>query len=216
MSGMNGKLAGLVLATLLVACATSSEQSGASRELQAARATMDKANALPQVTELRRRLSGARALLVVSPGAGGVAMARVPDKAELSAPAFYGVTQVNAATGSGGTGFSRAPQKLEVVAAFISERSMDWLRSPTIPGQAGLRVAAAGATQAQRDLADVVVLDLKSPTATQVDFDVALLTIDAKANRAFYGAPLAPTEIFRRPAPAAAGPLQQALLSPPR
>lgn len=227
MSGMNGKLAGSAFAMLLAACAASSEPSAASRELQAARATVDKANALPQAGELRGRLSGAsggtdatdasggrgaRALLVVSPGGGGLAMARLPGKMELSAPVFYGVTQLNAATG-GGTGFSRAPQNREVLAAFISERSLDWLRAPTVPGQAGLRVAAVGATPAQREQADVLVLDLKAPAASQVDFDMALLTVNAQANHKFYGAPLPPAEILRQSAPAAAVPLQQSLLA---
>lgn len=198
---------------LLLACGTASEKAAAPRELSSARATVQKAAALPDPAGFRRDLGLARAVLVVSPNAGGVAMARGVGSNVLSAPAFYGVTQVNAGTGGAGTGFSRAPQRLELVAAFMTQDSLQWLMSPTLPGRGGLRVAGAAASPEQRAQADVLVLDLQDPQARKPNLDLALISIDAQANQSFYGKPLAPAEIFTmRPAQGSeAAALQSAL-----
>lgn len=201
------------LATCLAACSASPEKTAQPRELSAARQTVQKAAALPDPAGFRRDLGMARAVLIVSPNAGGVALARTPGSNTLSAPAFYAVTQVNAATGSGGTGFSRTPQRQELLAAFMTEDSMDWLKNPALPGKGGLRMEAAAASPEQRARADVLVLDLKTPNARSVNLETALISVDAQANQAFFGKPITPAEIFslRPPHASEAGALQQSL-----
>jgi lipid-binding SYLF domain-containing protein len=203
----------LLGALILSACSASPEKTAQPRELAAARQTVQKAAALPDPVGFRRDLGLARAVLVISPNAGGVALARTPGSNTLSAPAFYTVTQVNAATGSGGTGFSRAPQRQELLAAFMTEDSMEWLKNPALPGKGGLRMEAAAASPEQRAQADVLVLDLKAPGARSVNLETALISIDAQANRAFFGKPITPLEIFslRPPHGSEASQLQHAL-----
>jgi hypothetical protein len=192
----------LALPAVLLTLAACGSTPGKStpRDLSAARATAQKASALPVPASFSRDLAYSRAVFIVSPGAGGVGMMhRQPGTRQFSGPSFYSLTRLSASTGGAGTGFARLPQDRELIAAFMTTRSLERMQSPSPSTRNDLRVVTAAASQAERAGADVILLDLDAPQAPRLDFDLTVITIDAGANQAWYGKAVTPAEIFAAP-----------------
>lgn len=198
----------IFLSAALAGCASGPPQRDLQSSVRAAEATLAKFQNDPEMASLRENMKDAKAILIVSPRvARGVVLTRGKGTQSWSGPAFYQVARIEATGGTGGRigggGFAVGEQNLELIALAMTDKALEWLLAPQLPGMAGMNVAAASGPAATSGggtsrTADVVIfVPSKLKDAEEIgSLRNTIVSIDKAGNQSYYGSPVTPADIL--------------------
>jgi lipid-binding SYLF domain-containing protein len=211
---MNRILKGSILLAVicsLVACATTSSQSGRPLEQQLlvdeARLSVDTFAADPDMEWFRKYLKDARGVLIVpnlykgawflgGSGGRGVLLLREQETGTWSGPAFYTLGSVSFGLQFGG-------QKSETIILVMTQKGIASLKKTSVKlgGEASIAAGpvgmAAQAATAPSLKVDYIVFARTKGAFVGVSLDGAVIDVNSEWNRAYYGKPVTPTDILQ-------------------
>ncbi len=183
----------------LFSCASQPSKSDFDASARAAKDVLSRFEADPGMETLRGKLTNAKAIMIVSQGVGRcVALARIGSARGWSAPAFYRVSRLEAAGRIGGSGLTASKPDLDLIVLAMTDKALNWLKSPKVPGQGGLVAMPVTPGSSDRELskADMLVFSSgKAAHALNLFIDI-FVSVDKAANQSYYGKPLPPAEIL--------------------
>lgn len=186
------------LATL-AGCASGPTHRELDASIRAAESTLSNVQETSRTEVLRAYLKRAKAVFIVSSGEPrAIALARSDAEDGWSGPAFYNITEISASgKAAGGSGFAAVRHRFELVALAMSDKAMDWLVAPRLPGKTDLNIIAAGALRGRSAVeADLVVFATREGAREMAEFGTPLITVDRAANQSFYGHLVTPADIL--------------------
>jgi lipid-binding SYLF domain-containing protein len=191
----------LVSVVGLAGCATSGTvQRDLDKTLDAAEATVHKMQSDPRRAVLQDNLKKTKAVVIFSAGdPRGVALARIAGTPAWSGPAFYNIVTLDAGGGPmGTTGLRASKQNLEMVLLAMTDKAMDWLKTPRLPGTHDLRIfpVTQASARGPREAADVIVFARKNNGEDVQVFGGLMISLDTTANQDYYGRTVAPSDIL--------------------
>ena len=169
-----------------------------------AAATVDTFRANPDMTALRNLLSRARGVVIVPQlikagfivgGEGGSAVMLTQRNGNWSAPAFYTVA-------GGSIGLQAGAQASEVILVLMTDKAVEAVLKNNVKLGADIGIAAgpvgagleASTTTNLRN--DVYAFALSKGLFGGISLEGSVLAPDTDANRAYYGKPVTPGDIF--------------------
>jgi lipid-binding SYLF domain-containing protein len=193
---------GVCLSVVLAGCATKATRVDTQAAVREAQATLINFHKDPEMKWFRENVKRARAI-VISPriwkagfvfgGSGGpaLALARADDKQDWAGPAFYRIV-------AGTVGFQAGAEKSEMIALVMTDKALNALLSASFKLGADLSVAVGpvGAGAAAPVNADMVVFSRSKGLYGGVNLEGSVLSIDDRANEAYYGRPVTPVDIL--------------------
>jgi lipid-binding SYLF domain-containing protein len=190
------------LALLLGGCASPSTPDKARAATDASQATLDRFLKDPEMSWLRQNLPGAKAILIsprilqagfIVGGSGGNAVlhARMPGNPGWSGPAFYKL-------GTGSIGLQIGAEAAEMVALVMNEKALDSFLSSDfkLGGDVSVAAGPVGAGTGAPITADMVVYVRAKGLYAGLNLSGSVVSIDGKANAAFYGREVTPVDIL--------------------
>jgi lipid-binding SYLF domain-containing protein len=195
-------LSAVCLALLLGACASPSTPEKAQAATDASQATLDRFLKDPEMSWLRQNLPAAKAVLIsprilqagfIVGGSGGNAVlhARATGSPGWTGPAFYTL-------GTGSIGLQIGAEAAEMVALVMNEKALNSFLSSGFKLGADVSVAAGpvGAGTGAPITADMVVYVRAKGLYAGLNLSGSVVSIDDKANAAFYGRQVSPVDIL--------------------
>jgi len=213
-ASMNKTLKGLILAAViysLVGCATTSSQPGRPLEQQLlvdeARLSVDTFAVDPDMEWFRKYLKDARGVLIVpnlykgawflgGSGGRGVLLLREQEAGTWSGPAFYTLGSVSFGLQFGG-------QKSEAIILVMTRKGIESLKKTSVKlgGEASIAAGPVGmsaqAATAPSLKVDYIVFARTKGAFVGVSLDGAVIDVNSEWNKAYYGKPVTPTDIFQ-------------------
>jgi len=185
-------------------CATAPRDAEGTRALvEAARATLERFVADPDLAGFRATLAEARGVLIVpeenrggfilgGSGGVGVLVARDAARGDWAGPAFYGI-------GSASIGLQIGGSRSEVILLVMSQRALDALFATTTKLGGEVSVAAGPIGTGAGDLGiDIASYARARGLFAGISLEGSLLRPAEARNRAFYGQPVTPLDILVR------------------
>jgi lipid-binding SYLF domain-containing protein len=190
------------LGLLLGGCASTGTPDDARAAATASQATFDHFVKDPDMTWLQQNLPRARAVLIsprilqagfIIGGSGGnaVLLARNASGNGWSGPAFYKL-------GTGSIGLQAGAESAEMVALVMTEKALNSFLSSDFKLGADVSVAAGpvGAGTGAPITADMVVYVRAKGLYAGLNLSGSVISVDDKANAAFYGHQVTPPDIL--------------------
>jgi lipid-binding SYLF domain-containing protein len=190
------------LALLLASCASPNTPDKAQAATDASQATLDRFVKDPEMSWLRQNLPNAKAVLIsprilqagfIVGGSGGNAVlhARSTGSPGWTGPAFYKL-------GTGSVGLQIGAESAEMVALVMNEKALNSFLSNDfkLGGDVSVAAGPVGAGTGAPITADMVVYVRAKGLYAGLNLNGSVVSIDDKANAAFYGRPVTPVDIL--------------------
>ncbi|MGZ5182391.1 MAG: lipid-binding SYLF domain-containing protein [Ramlibacter sp.] len=187
---------------LLGGCASPSTPGKAQAATDASEATLERFLKDPDMSWLRQHLPNARAVLIsprilqagfIVGGSGGNAVlhARTAGSPGWTGPAFYKM-------GTGSVGLQIGAEAAEMVALVMTEKALNSFLSSDfkLGGDVSVAAGPVGAGTGAPITADMVVYVRAKGLYAGLNLSGSVISIDDKANAAFYGREVTPVEIL--------------------
>jgi lipid-binding SYLF domain-containing protein len=181
-------------------CASEPTKQDFDASIRAANSVLARFENDPAASALHGKLKAAKAILIVSAGLDrGVALARADSSQTWSTPAIYRVTHLMAAgRAMGGSGFTAGKPNLDLIVLAMTDKALNWMKSPKLPGQDDMVVMAMTGDSGEREYgkADMLLFSKEDAVRSQRFFGEIFVSVDKVANQSLYGKPLSLAEIF--------------------
>jgi lipid-binding SYLF domain-containing protein len=190
------------LGLLTGGCASTGTPDDARAAASASQATFDHFVKDPDMTWLQQNLPRARAVLIsprilqagfIVGGSGGnaVLLARSAGGGSWSGPAFYKL-------GTGSIGLQAGAESAEMVALVMTEKALNSFLSSDfkLGGDVSVAAGPVGAGTGAPITADMVVYVRSKGLYAGLNLNGSVISVDDKANEAFYGRQVTPPDIL--------------------
>lgn len=193
----------LYLSLVFTGCSSMPGMRDVQTSVREAESTLAEVQNDPEMKSFGDSMKEAKAVFIVTPRhTRGVVLVREEGAQMWNGPAFYTVTSLEpGGRGAGTMGFSAGEQNLDLVALAMTDKAVNWLLSPTLPGKGGLNIVAGtggSAGGSARGAADMVVFDQSKASNRIGNLEGIIFSIDHTANQAYYGSSVAPADILVR------------------